>query len=1071
MKLVDASIRYPVTVVVGVLIAFFGGLLSLTRVPIQLTPDIAVPIITVTTTWLGGSPEEVEKEIVEEQEELLKSVEGVLEMASESRDSVGTIFLKFDAGTDMNDASLRVSNKLNEVLSYPENADRPVITTVNRFDRSITWYVIRSTEPPDAGGVYVPHLETLFDDVIKPRFERVEGVASVNFFGGLPRELHVVFDPDLLASTGISIPALAAALQAQSRDISGGDFGEGKRRYVVRTMGRYRSPEDVAETVIEVRGGVPIRVGDVAEVELAYQKPRALVRFAGEPAIAFNVQRQIGGNVLEIMAAIDLAEKEVQAEILGPRGMTIENAYRESVYIEDSIDRVMSNIYLGAFLAIVILFLFLRSPSSLLIVALSIPISVVTSFFALDALGRTINVISLAGMAFAVGMVVDNAIVVLENIYRHLQMGKRRRQAAADGTTEVWGAVFASTITTVAVFLPLLFIQERAAQLFRDIALAISASIVISMVVAMTVIPSAAARVLKTAAQHKGKGHEGEDRETFLARLATRISNLVEWINAGHLRRLVVTAAIVGLAVGATWLLLPSAEYLPNGNQNFIFGFLLPPPGYNMEEMSRVSETIEAKLAPYWSASDADAVSMPGGGLRNFWFAMLPEMSFFGVEARDPERIPEVLPVLNGALGEVPGAIGFAAQQSLFQDGSVGGTRSVRIDITGPELETILSIAGRVFREVGAKLPGSSSRPIPGLDLGNPEVRIYPDRVRMTGAGLNAADVGRTVSSLVDGLKVAEYFDDGREIDLLIKGRDGWSQTTQSVERLPLTTPGGEIITLGDIARVEQRQGPVQINHMERRRAVSIETVLPDDLALEQAIESIESEILAPLRDEGLIGGLYDIHLSGAADDLSRLRGALARNFLLVVLLTFLLLAALFQSFLYPIVILLTVPLATFGGVLGLRLVQLFVPGQQMDILTMLGFVILVGTVINNSILIVYQSLRQTAEGMDVQHAVRESVRVRVRPILMSTMTSSLGMLPLVVMPGAGSELYRGLGSVVVGGLVVSTGITLVLTPLVFTFAYEMRAARARRLGWDEADGATSPPPPTPPAESAATPS
>ena len=1047
MNPVDASIRYPVTVAVGVMVAVLGGVLALTAVPVQLKPEFGKPMVHVTTVWPGASPEEVEKEIVEEQEDYLKTVVGVVEMRSESMDSSGHIALEFAPGTDLTGATVRVTNKLAEVPSYPENALRPVVSTVGPFeDNSIAWFVVRGD-----GSVDVPEQSTFLEDTVKPRLERVEGVAGAGFFGALFRELHVTYDPDLLASMGITIAELAAALRADSQDVSAGDFGEGKRRYVVRTMGRYRDPREVAETVIKVRAGVPIRVGDVADVTLGFQKPSALVRHQGEPALAMNAQRQLGSNTLEVTRGLLDEVAAINREILEPRGMKLEVAFLASDYIEASIDRVMQNIYLGGLLAVAVLFFFLRSPSSILVVGLSIPISIVTSFLAMYLLGRSINVISLAGMAFAVGMVVDAAIVVLENIYRHLQMGKPRFEAARDGTREVWGAVLASTVTTVAVFLPIVFIQESAAQLFRDIALAISSAIVVSLAVAVTVIPSASAKILKA----RRRRDDAEAGQTLMARLAARISALVDFVNAGKLRRLAVMAAVVGLAVGLTWWLMPSAEYLPNGNQNFIFGFILPPPGYNVDEVMRDGKVLEAELAHLWQTPDEEAVELPGAGARNFWFVGGYGFSFFGFEARDPDRVSELLEPVNATLGMIPGALGFAGQWSLFAD-SLAGTRSLMIDVTGPDLERVLDIATQVFEQTATVLPGSMSRPIPGLDLGNPEVRVYPDRVRTANAGFNAADIGRTVNSLIDGMKIAEYFHEGREIDLILKGSDDWSRHTQSIAQLPLATPGGEIITLGDVAEIRQSPGPVQINHVERQRAVSIETRLPDDLPLEDAIARVEDQIMAPLERAGTLGGLYDIHLQGAADDLSRLRGALGLNFLVVVALTFLLLSALFQSFLYPVVIMLTVPLATFGGVLGLRLIQLFSAGQQLDILTMLGFVILVGTVINNSILIVYQALRLVRDGWESHDAVRESVRVRVRPILMSTTTSSLGMLPLVVMPGAGSELYRGLGAVVIGGLLLSTVITLVLTPLVFTFVYELRESVARRLGFEPGVAAVS---------------
>jgi len=994
-----------------------------------LTPEIERPVVTVSTVWTGASPGEIEKEIIEKQEEYLKSVEGVEEMSSESYDSYGSIRLEFPVGTDLTGAVVRVTNKLNEVPSYPENAERPVVATSGRLEGAIAWFVIKAEDDK----TYVPHMQAMIEDMVKPRLERVEGVSSINIFGGLEQELHVTFDPDLLASSGITVTELANALRSENLDISAGDFGEGKRRYVVRTMSRFESVEDVTETVVAVRNGVPIHVHDLAEVSLSYEKPSALVRHMGKPAVAFNAQRQVGANVMTVIDGLLEQVDIINEEIMAERGMRIENVYRETVYIDSAIDLVLSNIYLGGILAILALFIFLRSPSAILVIALAIPISIISTFLAMYLFGRTINVISLAGMAFAVGMVVDSAIVVLENIYRHMQMGKTRWQAAADGTREVWGALLASTVTTVAVFLPIMFVQEQAGQLFQDIAIAISSAIVISLIVSITVIPTLSSRVLKVST----KVQNAQVKENLLSRLARRIAAFVDYVNAKALRRLATISGIIVVSMGLTWFLLPDAEYLPNGNRNLVFGFMLPPPGYNLDEMVKAGEAIEAQVRPLWEADEMSADTLPGGGVDNFFYVAFPNQAFMGLRARAEGRAGELVGVANRAIFSTPGAIGFANQASLF-GGGFAGTRSVRIDVTGPDLEKVLEIAGQVFGQVGPALPGSNSRPIPGLDLGNPEVRVFPDRVRAADVGLTATDIGQSVNAMVDGAIVSEYFHQGRELDLLIKGREDWARHTQDIAMLPMATSSGQIITVGDVATVNLEQGPVQINHIERQRVVSIQTVLPDNIPLEAAMTKIENDIVGPLRAEGMVGGLYDINLSGTADDLTKLRGELTTDFHLAVILTYLLLAALFQSFTYPLVVLLTVPLATFGGVLGLNTVRLFDGGQQLDILTMLGFVILVGTVINNSILIVYQALQLMRDKMDAREAVKESVRVRVRPIFMSTATSALGMLPLIIMPGAGSELYRGLGSVVVGGLAVSTVITLVLTPLVFSYAIEL---------------------------------
>jgi len=1031
VSLTTSAIKYPVSVAVAVMLAVMGGLLALFRVPIQLTPTVQNPVVNIQTVWRGASPEEMEKEIIQKQEKYLKSVEGVTEMTSSSLDGSGSISLEFDIGTDLSEAMVKVTNKLNEVPSYPENADQPIVSTTGRFDRSIGWFVIKNIDPESE--IYLPHMQQMVEDLVQPRFERVEGVAGINVFGGLLPELHVTFDPELLASMNITVPQLRTSLRNENLDISGGDFGEGKRRWIVRTKSRFESLEDVEQTIVTVRDGVPIYVADVAEVTIQYQKPRALVRHFGKPAIAFNAQSQLGANSLTVLEGLLEQVEIVNREILEPQGLRVENVWRESIYIKAAISRVFKNMYIGAFLAVITLFLFLRSVSSVFVIATAIPISAITTFFVMFLFGRTINVISLAGMAFAVGMVVDNSIVVLENIYRHMQMNKSRWQATADGTKEVWGAVLASTLTTIAVFFPIVFVQERAALLFRDIAIAISSAIGISMLVAITVIPSMSSRVLTVSSRMLGE----QATRTRLGRFADAIARFVDMINAKTIRRLVTIAAMVLITIGLSIWMLPPSEYLPNGNMNFVFGFMLPPPGYNIDEVITIGEDVEESLAYLWETPAEEAGDLPGGGIDNFFFVAFPGQAFMGLRSRVPSRAKELVPLANQAIFSAPGAFGFANQSSLFARG-FAGTRSVRIDIVGPELEEILQIALRVFGQVGQVLPGSSSRPIPGLDLGNPEVRIVPDRARAADVGFSSTDIGLSVNSLVDGMKVSEYFYNGHEIDLVLGGNNAWTQYTQDISQLPLATPSGRIVTIADVADVSLTQGPVQINHQERQRTVSIETVLPDDIPLEEAIALIQSDIVSPLRSEGMIGGLYDIRMAGAADDLTKLRSALTTSFILVIVLTYLLLSALFQSFLYPLVILVTVPLATFGGVAGLRVVQLFDSTQQLDILTMLGFVILVGTVINNSILIVYHALHvMREENRSAREAVKESVRVRVRPIFMSTGTSVLGMMPLVVLPGAGSELYRGLGAVVLGGLQFSTIFTLILTPLVFSAAIE----------------------------------
>ena len=1050
MNPIQAAIRYPVTTSVVMILLVLFGVISLTRIPVQLTPTVEEPQISVSTFWPGASPQEIEREIIDEQEEQLKSIEGLVRMESSSRDSSGGITLTFRPGTDVDASMLKVSNSLDQVPSYPIDADKPVIRAVGENFNAIAWFLLLpSEENPYEGNV--PELLTFVEEQLKPEFERVSGVGGINVFGGREHEMQVIVDPAALASREITIPELMRAIDRENRDFSGGDFTEGKRRYIVRTVGEYGSPEEIEEVVVAIRDGVPIQVRDVAKVEMNFSKPFAKAFFFGEPMIAFNAVRESGANVLEVMEGLKDTRERVTEDLLARRGLRLVQVYDETTYIHSAIDLVQSSLMVGAFLAILVLLLYLRSRTSTLIVAIAIPISLVGTFLIMYAAGRTINVISLAGMAFAVGMVVDNSIVVLENIYRHREMGKNRSRAALEGAQEVWGAVLASTLTTIAVFLPIFFVQDEAGQLFRDIAIAISAAVFLSLIVSISVIPTMAARILGTAKEDTGRRSFGNlwGVARWFSGVNGWITDRVDWILGSPTRKIAIVALFTIASIVLSILLMPKVEYLPTGNRNLLFGIILPNPGHSLDENTELRNLYVENLAHLWEAGPEESADLPGGGIAGWFYVALNDRVFMGARARDERRARELLPVFQKVNAQVPGAIAFMSQSSLFQRG-IGQGRSIEVEIVGPDLEKLMAIGGEVFASTLQVIPEAQARPIPGLDLGNPEIQVRTDRRRAAEAGLTHADLASTVNALVDGARASDYRFEGQQIDLRVVGRTEAMERTHLIEQIPLATPNGDLVTVGAVADVDLVNGPAEIAHRERQRSVTIQITPPEEMPLQLAMETVDDRILQPIRDRGELGGLYRARMSGTADKLTQTWNALIWNFLLAVIITYLLMAALFESFLYPFVILFTVPLAALGGFLGLGLTNLFTY-QALDILTMLGFVILVGTVVNNAILIVHQSLNHIRdERMDIRRAIRESVRTRIRPIFMSVTTSVFGMLPLVLFPGAGSELYRGLGSVVVGGLVVSTAFTLFLIPALLSLVMEARESLTSRFGVEE---------------------
>ena len=495
MRLVDTAIKRPVSVIVGVLFVALFGLISLFRIPVQLTPDVDRPLVTITTVWPGASPEEVEQEIVQRQEEQLKSVEGLVLMTSESNDSRGVVTLEFHVGVDPDAVLLLVSNKLDQVFGYPLDAERPVLSAGGTGPGgAITWIILDAL--PDRGELDIERYRDYAEEAVKTALERVPGVARSNVYGGYDRQLQVIVDPQAMAARQLTVQDLAQALTRENANISAGAFDEGKRRYIVRTVGQYQQPSDIEQVVVRSSDGTRVTVGEIARTRLGYVRTGAVVRQKGRPAIAINAQRETGANVLEVMDGIRRTLRELNEGPLAREGLFLTQVYDETDYIDSAIGLVRSNILVGGALAVTVLFFFLRSISSVAIIATAIPISIVGTFLGMWLLGRNINVISLAGMSFAVGMVIDNAIVALENIFRHQQMGKTRARAALDGASEVWGALLASTLTTVAIFLPIVFVEDEAGQLFRDIAIAVSCSVVLSLIVAISVIPSLANKIL-----------------------------------------------------------------------------------------------------------------------------------------------------------------------------------------------------------------------------------------------------------------------------------------------------------------------------------------------------------------------------------------------------------------------------------------------------------------------------------------------------------------------------------------------------------------------------------------------
>lgn len=1138
-------IENPVKVCCGVILLVLFGLIAVYRMPMQLAPDVERPQVSIETVWPGASPQEIEKEIVKEQEDRLRSVEGVVKMSSQCMDSVGTITLEFRVGTKMQEALLKVNSQLQQVREYPLDADKPVIRTSNQFDRSVATLVLSpippSRESIEAFGKQHPETQTDLDrvlrattpallifrlkefaekhpaaaelvppdvdvgrygkfaeDILEAQLERIPGVADVFIRGGRRQQLQVIVDPAKLAARGLTIDDLRRGLTQSNRDISAGDFWEDKRRYVVRTLGQYRSEEQVADQVIATFNGQNVRVRDVATVRLDYEKQTGFVRRCGSQSLTVNVQRDLGSNVVDIMNMLRVEVDRLNRGILQQNNLVLTQIYDETTYINAAVNLVQNNIILGGALTVVILMLFLHLGAralvfippilisalaalfgsawlfvitmalilaaglwfarGTLVVAIAIPISIIGTFLIMQSLGRTLNVVSLAGLSFAVGMLVDNAIVVLENIFRFSQMGYRPLEASRRAVIEVWGAVLASTLTTLAVFVPVIFLPGEVGQLFGDIALAISAAVGLSLVVSVLVIPMASARLLNDRDHHQETATGSGPIARWFEAAGRRVMNLVvglnRWTQATWSRQVLGVGSILVICGVTCWWLLPKVEYLPTGNRNLIICNVITPPGYNARKLNEIGNQVEALLRPYWDidpkTEDTSHLDFPT--IADLFYVARERSVFLGLRAHQDSQARKLVDLVQAKIrNQFPGTIVTASQTSLFGRGSSAG-RTVDIEITGPELTELVKIGDRIMQSVQKAIPDAQARPIPSLDLSSPElhVRLKPDQAYA--AGISNNELGYAVNALIDGAYATDYFVRGEKVDLVIMGDPQSTRQTQDLMGQYLATANvTEPVRLDALAEIQLASGPEQINHRERQRAISVEVNPPARMALEEAIAAIRRDVLAPLEADGTIGGAYLTNLSGTADKLKQTWDALKWNFLLAILITYLLMAGLFESWTYPLVIILSVPLGMVGGIVGLQLLSQYLlalgePPQALDVITMLGFVILVGTVVNNPILLVHQTLVFMTEGLSRREAIERSLTSRIRPILMTTLTTIFGLAPLVFFPGAGSELYRGLGAVVFGGLLVSTILTLFFIPILLNLAIAL-------TGWKRVRG------------------
>jgi multidrug efflux pump subunit AcrB len=1030
----ETLLRHGTLIAVSVLVLCILGTAAALRVPVQMIPDLEVRTISVQTRWPGATPQDVEQEILLEQEQYLRTLPNLSRMVSSASTGSASIELEFPFGVDINEALIRTSNALSQVSNYPENVDQPSLSTSSFSDNAFMYFRIgaRSDSPIELD---LDMMRDYVEDFVRPRMERVEGVALVQVGGGSERQVRIEVDPSRLAERGLTLAQVRDAVRARNRDTSGGDLDAGKRRYLLRTVGRVRDVAALEELVVANRGDSLVRLRDIASVRLDHFERRELSFNNGKPALSLSIRREPGSNVIAIKRAMLPAVDDINRDLLAPIGLELTLSSDDARYVEDSVANVWTNLALGALLATLVMFAFLRSRPQTLTGVVAIPISTIAAFVGLLLAGRTLNVISLAGVAFAIGMTVDNTIVVLESIDQARRRGLGRMEAAIAGVRRVWPAVLASTLTTVMVFAPILFIVEEAGQLYSDIAIAISASILASLAVAVTVVPALAGRL----------AFGLQDQRTVPGQaLFDRIGARVEWLCGTGRRRVPVLAGTVLFCGGALWWLTPPAEYLPEGEEPKTFARMIAPPGYNLAEMEGIARELMAELGPHVQADpaafEAGDTDMPP--LAYYNLSASPGGLRIIAEPVDPADIEATMDALDRRFLAYPGMRAFASRGSIISSND-GGSRSINLDISGVELTELYAVAERAYARAEALFPDARIGSDPSsLTLDQPLVELHPRWERLAEVGYDAAGFGFAVAALSDGAFVDELILGDDKVDIYLFGGSG-TQQLDALRELPVATPSGAVLPLSALADLRESADTDTIRRLDGRRTVTLNIVPPRGIALETGVQRVRDELLEPMRRAGEIPPEVAVEISGASDQLEATREAVSGNFAIALLLCYLLLVAIFRHWGRPLFVLATVPLGIAGGIIGLAVLNLFV-AQPFDMITLLGFLVLLGTVVNNPILIVDEAYQRVAEGApSAAEAVAGAVQSRLRPILMSTTTTLFGLAPLVLIPGAGTELYRGLGAIVLFGLAFSTLVTLTFLPCLLVAVLGRRARAA----------------------------
>lgn len=989
----EFSIRKPATTIMFIISMIFFGFLGLRKMPVEMLPNINKPTVRIRIKWDGATPDDVDKMITRKIEDVLPNVEGIVEYSSESSAETSLIFIKFKYGTDVETKITLIQNELNQIRNkFPDDMDEPSIRKSSSSDVPALTFTLYGGDKME--------MRSYAENNLKPMLERLEGVSEINVYGGQEQEVAIEIDPDKLENYNLSIVDVYNKMKSASANLPGGILREGEKEYLVKIEAEIETADEIREIILSNRDGHLLKLKDVANIKVAPKDIKSIYRKNGEDSIVVIISKTDGGNAVSIVNNSKKLLERNRGSL--PLNTKLNYEFDSSITINNSINNVKSSGIQGLVLASAILFVFLKSISATIIIAVAIPISIIFTFFLLNMQGISINLISLMGLSLGIGMLVDNSVVVVDNIFRHMtELGKNKIQAAKDGAEEMALPVLASTMTTVAAFLPLVFQEGLAKEQFNNLCYAISYSLLASLIISLTFVPMIASKIMD---QKKNLNAEGKIMTTFRKIYV----NSLKW---SIRRRGIVLLILFALFSGSLYVASKlGGRFTPTIDEGRYAVVAKLPSGSDVNKGDRIGKILEEKVKDLPFVVDYTVSANGTSSILNI---------NAGLKTSREESMSDILKKLRETFVEIPD------MELTIAPGYRFGTRGLydlEFELYSDN-EAQLQIISEQLKEQIKKIDGiydvTSS-----FEGGKPEGKFYINREKAEYYGLDVKDIATMIQTQILGGTPIKINSDNSEIDVTLKLQKKYRESTGLILDSRITLKSGENIRISDVAEFRAEEGPSKIEKKDKKKKIVIYANMKDELDLKTAQELV----IQTLEDMGYPEGIT-YGTGGKSADMAEMSEQLQYTFMIAVFLIYFILVWQFESFIMPFVIILSIPLSTTGAFYAL-----YLAGLSIDAMVSVGFVMLAGIVVNNAIILIDFINFRREVGDNMNKALITAGKTRLRPILMTTLTTVLGMLPLMFSNGEGSEIYKGMSFVVVFGLSAATLLTLIVIPIFYYF-------------------------------------